>query len=422
MIKKIVWLPIVLLCILIFSSCEENVNKARGGKPKYLWFDAEANFTRFATKDSIVYYLNKTVEAGFNQIVVDVRPIQGDVLYKSEIMTPLTVLGTDTVTRDYDYLQFFLDEAHKRNLKVTVSTTIFPAGRPVFDEGPAYRDMALAGRTCIEHTTAGMMDIKEDKAEVAAFLNPLLPENQEYALAFIKEILTKYKFEGYALDYCRFPNPKSDFSETTRLAFEEFIGEKVINFPSDIYSYNPDGSRNPGKYYKQWWEFRSGIITNFIGHVKDEIKILQPDVKLEYWAASWINALYQNGQNWGSKNHYDPSQMEENDWASPTYKNTGFADKIDIFLLGTYLDQIYGKDDPESIEYGIERAKTVIGGDCAVYGTIYAKNHEKNVADAVKICLTNSEGLMVFDIVQVIEFNLWDDIRKGIDQAEPQDK
>lgn len=62
----------------------------------------------------------------------------------------------------------------------------------------------------------------------------------------------------------------------------------------------------------------------------------------------------------------------------------------------------------------------IINGDCKVLGTIYALNHQTNIADAVKVCLTKSEGLMVFDIVQVIEMNLWDGIKTGIKYAEVQ--
>lgn len=81
----------------------------------------EANFKRFASQDSIRYYLDRTVECGFNHIVVDVRPISGTVLYESDMLEPLTVVGPDTVRRDWDYLQCFLDEARKRELKVTPS-------------------------------------------------------------------------------------------------------------------------------------------------------------------------------------------------------------------------------------------------------------------------------------------------------------
>ncbi|MCS2764085.1 hypothetical protein NXV13_30235 [Bacteroides ovatus] len=60
-------------------------------------------------------------------MVVDVRPVQGDALFKSSYLTPLTDLADTHIERDWDYLQFFIDEAHKRELKVTVSATIFTA-------------------------------------------------------------------------------------------------------------------------------------------------------------------------------------------------------------------------------------------------------------------------------------------------------
>ena len=138
---------------------------------------------------------------------------------------------------------------------------------------------------------------------------------------------------------------------------------------------------------------------------------------MEYWAASWIHAIYGQGQNWASpKSDFSLNYA----WGSKAYNETGFAPYLDTFLCGTYLEKIYGMDDPESIEFGIERAKKIINGDCKVLGTIYALNHQTNIADAVKVCLTKSEGLMVFDIVQVIEMNLWDGLKTGIKYAEVQ--
>ena len=42
---------------------------------KYLWFDAEANFARFASQDSIRYWLDRTVEAGFNRIATSMNSL-----------------------------------------------------------------------------------------------------------------------------------------------------------------------------------------------------------------------------------------------------------------------------------------------------------------------------------------------------------
>src|SRR5690606_38952177 len=104
------------------------------------------------------------------------------------------------------------------------------------------------------------------------------------------------------------------------------------------------------------------------------------------------------------------------DWATENYKNTGFAEHLDAFQIRTYLTDIYGRANMKSIELGLDRGKTLIGDDANLYGTTDALNHRDNIEDAVYLCLRDSDGLMVFDIVQVIEFDLWGEIKKGINR------
>lgn len=76
-------------------------------KPVVLWIDAEANFARFRAKPDIRHYLDIAHNAGFNTLVVDVKPVQGDVLYESDFLPKCTKLGLATIeNRGYDYLQF----------------------------------------------------------------------------------------------------------------------------------------------------------------------------------------------------------------------------------------------------------------------------------------------------------------------------
>ena len=397
----------------------------KSGLAKYLWFDAEANFARFASQDSIRYWLDRAVETGFNRIVVDVKPVEGDVLYKSDFMTELTDFRGTKTDRTWDYLQFFLDEAARRDLEVTVSTTIFPAGLTATRQGPVFRDAAFDGRTCIEYMPDGtLLDIRDDKAINVAFLNPAMPENQEWALRFIREILSKYRFDGYALDYCRFPDNQSDFSEASKRAFEDYVKGSVATWPDDVYTYDANGGIVAGPYYKQWWEFRSMVIRDFVAAVRQEIKALKPDVKLEYWAASWWGALYANGQNWASTSFMPLQDIEAPNfraWCSNNYNRTGFADQLDTFLLGTYLPRVYGPEDGESIEFGINRAERMLLNACTYYGTIECSQKNFDVEEACYYCLKRTAGLMVFDIVHVINNDMWAAIKRGIDRAEAED-
>lgn len=433
--------PVLILCVLLmtaFGACTEShqtppeISKPEptpdptpgpsGEKEKMLWFDAEANFKRFSTQAGIAAMLDKTVEAGFNKIVVDVKPVVGDVLYESVFMTKATTIGSVTVpSRNWDYLQFFLDEAHKRKLKVTVSTTIFPMGLPGSKQGPAYRDARWKGKTCLQYTPKGMVDIKDDPSKVAAFLNPVLPEVQDFALRFIREIVTNYDFDAFALDYCRFPDYQSDFSEASKTAFEKYIGGIVETWPGDIFTYNASGKRIPGKYYKEWWEFRSMVIHDFVARVRKEIKAIKPAVKLEYWAASWWGALYVNGQNWSSPKFRPLTDQDARSfapWCSANYHKTAFADQLDTFLLGTYLPRVYGPNDGESIEFGINRAERFLLNACPFYATVDCSRKTFDIEEACYYCLKRTAGLMVFDIVHVINNNMWAAIKRGIDRYE----
>lgn len=395
------------------GSIDRNTTTSDTLKPKYLWFDAEANFERFSHQDSIRFYLDKALDAGFTDVVIDVKPIYGKVLYKSDIIPELNTVGDYSRTLDWDYLQYFIDEAKERDLRVTVSTTIFPAGNPKDRSGLVYEDSRWDGKTTIQYKPDGtFLDIRNDKSKVAAFLNPLDPDVRTFVFQMIEELVTNYDIDGYILDYCRYPDMESDFSDLSKISFEEYIGVELDNFPQDIYYYD-EGERKLGKYGKEWIEFRAKIIHDYIKEAKRRIKAIKPSVKLEYWAASWYYSIYQNGQNWASKS-YDTSL--DAPWATTNYKNTGFAEHLDAFQIGTYLTDIYGMDNPESIEYGIDRGKKLIDNATKLYGTIYALNHKDNIDDAVYLCLRDSDGLMVFDIVQVIGFDLWDQIKEGIDR------
>ncbi len=413
-------------------SCGGNDKVAQDETPKYLWMCAEANFERFSTKDSIDYYLDKIKETGFNHIVVDIKPIQGKVLYDSDICEQLTVVHDTEVNRDWDYFGYFLDKAHEKGLKVIASACVFPAGSPWWHKGLCYDDTTFMSRTCVQYKENGTLQpIYEDNKKVAAFLNPARQDNRDFAMGILTEIMHKYDIDGLALDYCRYPDTESDFSPETKALFEEYLGETIENFPEDIYTYktNPgtnDSIRAAGKYYKQWWAWRANVISSFIKQVNDSLKAIRPNAELDYWAASWIHALQGHGQNWASPMSDWCKAYPE--YGSDEYKAAGFAPYLDNFIVGTYLERVYGPDDNESVEYGLARADTLLHGDCNLVGSIYAINHDtdmenpQNIYNAVTCCLDMTGSVMVFDVVQVIDLDQWATIKKAFDDYNERNK
>jgi uncharacterized lipoprotein YddW (UPF0748 family) len=412
--KKIGFIFIALL--LSFATIAQTVLHAE--KEKSLWIDATANMQTFLVKENVGKYLDKAVETGFTKIIVDVRTGSGYPMYPSKVLPELTKLNGKEIHRDWNYLQYFLDEAHRRKLKVTASITVFSGGMQHSKEGLVYDDPKWNGKSCVEYTPdRGLIDIRENSAQHHVFMNPIDPDWQKVVFDLLKEIAS-YPVDGIALDYCRYANGgNADFSEMSRNAFEKYLGKKVEHFPDDIFSYDKDGKRIPGVYYKDWWAFRAMNIHNFIQSARDLIKAVNSSIELEYWAASWYNSLHATGQNWASKNH--DTSKERPDFANKDYSKYGFADLLDIFQSGAYLEIIWGLNEPESIEAQLANSMRVVKNDCKLYGSVYAANQKtaKDISDAVFLCLRDTDGLSVFDIVQVIHFNLWDGIKDGIRRA-----
>ena len=120
---------------------------------------------------------------------------------------------------------------------------------------------------CVEYTPYGLKKISENPYAFGA-INPCHPNTLKYIKRMITEIFTNPKYEcvdAYVLDYCRYMNINSDFSDYSRQCFEEYIGEQVPNWPEDIYTYNSDAFSSywydftPGKYYNLWVEWRSQV-------------------------------------------------------------------------------------------------------------------------------------------------------------------
>ena len=62
-------------------------------KPRFIWIDAAANFPDFAnSKENIAHDLALAKDAGFTDIVVDVRPTTGDVVLKTNVVEQVKFL------------------------------------------------------------------------------------------------------------------------------------------------------------------------------------------------------------------------------------------------------------------------------------------------------------------------------------------
>ena len=113
-----------------------------------LWIDGTANVTRSSPDDDLLHNFTTTnegvaeivrhcKEAKINTLVIDVKPLSGEVLYHSKYAPRLkTWKGHDVP--DFDVLEAFVREGHKAGLQIVASMNVLSEGHKLFGTGLAY--------------------------------------------------------------------------------------------------------------------------------------------------------------------------------------------------------------------------------------------------------------------------------------------
>lgn len=413
-------------------------------KPRYMWIDAAGNFEQYAnSQENIKADLAKVKEAGFTDIIVDVRPTTGDVLFHSTVAEPLTKIdvwssSTGYVwaerTADWDYLQTFIDEGHKLGLKVNASINTFVGGYlcpyGLGNIGLLFRDDSKKEWATVLNSESGLinsMELLDDSEDYGAkFLNPANDDVQAYLLGILGD-LAQYELDGIILDRCRYDDNDlmSDFSEISRSKFEQYVGATVENYPEDIMpAGTTTGSGVDTQWYKQWLAFRAKTIHDFIVKARDKVKSVNEEIRFGAYVGAWYSTYYRSGVNWASP-EYDPSlNPSYSSWASSDYKNYGYADHLDFMFLGAYAaaDKIYGSGE-WTMEGFCKQGAELLQGDVPFAGGPDIGNstgwvdggQAAKIPDAIDACISNSDGFFVFDICHIRMHDYWTAFKQGID-------
>lgn len=405
----------------------------------YMWFDCEANYATLSHPDSIRFYLEKVKSLGFGNVVVDVKSIMGEVLYDSSIAPYMSPFDGVERSRSYDMMGYFISYGHQMGLKVFASLNVFCGGHNFMKRGIIYGEKPQWQSICYDHgrlvPISGCRELGYN-----GMLNPSDPQVQEYEMEILKEFVSKYpQCDGLIFDRLRYDGITSDFSDLSRSQFEAHLGRKVENFPEDILSWYWGGRLRKhwkrGPLFNEWCRWRAGVIHDFVSRAHSELKAINPGLIIGDYTGAWYPTYYQLGVNWASQ-RYDPSA--EYDWATPDYRETGYAELLDVYMTGLYYSFITKEDVDNSVgrtwssgeaalnteikycysvEGGAEMARRITCGAVPVVGSIYVEQYLGDMGKfplAVEQSLKSTGGVMVFDIVHLGKHGLWDDLEKAM--------
>ncbi len=116
-----------------------------------MWVDGTANLARTVTQDGRTVTIDYTTTragvedvvrkckaAHVNTLVIDVKPLSGQVLYASKV-APRMREWRGRKLPDFDVLAAFVEEGHKVGLQVDASINVLSEGHKYFSVGPAYQ-------------------------------------------------------------------------------------------------------------------------------------------------------------------------------------------------------------------------------------------------------------------------------------------
>lgn len=410
------------------------------GKPRYIWIDASANFQYYANDaERISSDLKKVKETGFTDVIVDIRPTEGTVLYNSKVAPRTEKLAAWVNgqykfvkrTADFDYLQAFIDAGHAVGLRVNAAMNTFVGGYGGYygleSVGPIFSGDIPESWATVINSKDGLVSTFSDDVEGTVFLNPASAEVQDYLLKIIAEIAA-YDVDGIILDRCRYDDNGliCEFSNTSRDQFEKYYGSKVSSWPSDIFK--PGTENLPStltELQKSWLAFRAKTIHDFVEKASDKVHSVNKEIRFGCYVGAWYSTYYTSGVNWASPK-FDPSKDSSfRKWANADYAQYGYADHCDFMMLGCYASTsgIYGSSE-WTMEGFCKQGKKLLCGDTVFAGGPDIGNptgwetgdNDSIIPKTIDACINVADGYFCFDLCHIRMFDYWNAFKKGFDE------
>ena len=217
--------------------------------------------------EEIVKAVEKLKNAGINNIFLETY-FHGKTIYPSQVLNNYNVSNQNEDFVGFDPLRIWVDECHKRGIKVNIWFETFYVGNQAPSSNPKN---VLSVYPCWANTTkagyASATPVASLSEHNGYFIDPANPEVQKYLLCILTEIIKNYSPDGINLDYIRYPQSVaakfSNYDMTnwgyTWYAREEFKKSYCVD-PVDI-KYNTPA-------WDLWAKYRQDRITKFVCSVR----------------------------------------------------------------------------------------------------------------------------------------------------------
>ncbi|MCC6445709.1 MAG: family 10 glycosylhydrolase [Armatimonadetes bacterium] len=282
------------------------------------------------------------------------------------------------------------------------------------------------GQTLSFHARHRIVRAADGEDGAALMVQPANPEVRAYEQVLLEEVARGYGVDGLVLDRMRYGSLWMDFSPMSRQQFERWLGQPVARFPEDILTPHPrpGGGVQPGRFYREWLQWRAETIRSFLAESVSRVKAVRPDLKVGVYVGSWYPTYYTVGANWAADD-YAPGY----DWMSPGYPATGYAGLVDFVTTGCYYALPWRADalrqgEPEAgtVEAAASGSNRAVSDASFVYAGLYLAHYSRpeQLEEAMRAARSQTQGVMLFDLSYLTGDGWWEMLERAFrDVARP---
>ncbi len=412
-----VGLACLLVVLLVPPLPAQNAQKVA-----VLWVDPLLSLQEIGTRSGIVNILTRAKSAGIGAIALGVKTNIGATLYRSNLAPTLQEWEGKRVRFDIDPIEVFLEEGKKRQIQIYAVFPLFSEGHLVERLGPVFenRQNWQTEVYAVNNERPEIIPISEWAQGSYTFVNPLLPEVQQYELALVKEFLGRYSVDGLIFDKVQFAGIEADFSERSRALFAAFLGDRnqIQWWPKDVFEWrlvDEEWEPVPGPLFREWIQFRAQGMRDFLQRLVNEVNQLDPTLPIGLYVGAWYPTYYEYGLNWASEDN-----IVEEEWAPRQYYETAVAEMLNYLVVGCYFPRITTEESESvgaewwmSVEGSALIAMEVVDQACPVYGSILVPlfgDDRERFKQALQTALAQTNGLYLYDLSAIMRYNYWDEI------------
>ncbi|MFA6988477.1 MAG: family 10 glycosylhydrolase [Candidatus Gastranaerophilaceae bacterium] len=303
---------------------------------------------------------------------------QGYTIYPSAVLAKYGVKVQKDEFKGFDPLKIWIEQAHKKNMKIHVWFQTFYAGN---DDLSKNKDHILSKKPEWANVQRKNIDKNIPCYSVAEhngyFLDPANPDVQNYLYKLINEIVSKYNIDGINIDYIRYPvslAPNfSNYQEST-WGYSNYARNEF----KSVYNVDPACLTPKDPLWIEWNRYKELKINNFVYKLKN-IKKLKKNIM--------VSAVI------------FPNETESSVLKSQNWKVWPQFDSIDA------LTPLIMASDTDFTRESLREIKTFTNGKVKVYPGIFEMFTDGKPADLLNQILTTREsgadGIVIFDYAHI---------------------